>query len=174
MGVLTSSYFRDSERLQKCAVDHKYHVTIGERGNHVQRLQLYLQDWFNFMASSANVPAIPEGYNAQGGILTFEGSLTAFLYSTRTWEFGVYNRSFEDAVFYYKAIMKYYSLIRSAKGLNVDGIVGVMTIRNMDEFAHGFPTSPPPNAELSKAASPTMRIAATVGSRHILGRLKRG
>lgn len=172
MGVLTTEYFRDSERLQKCAINHKYHVTIGERGDHVQRLQMYLQDWFNFMASNFDVPAIPEGVRPVGGA-SVKDILAAFLYTTRTWEFGVYNRSFQDAVFHYKFIMKYFNFSRSGQILNYDGIVGAMTIRNMDEFAQGFPTSPPPNAELSKAASPTMGIATTVGSRHVLGRLKR-
>lgn len=129
--VLRSDLFRDNERLQRAASDHRYHVTLGDEGEHVRRIQMFLV----IHLQVADVVAFMRQYVENGGgpqtvdylvelelIDQFQTETFGALYGPRT---ASYVRTFK--------FMK--NIVDRSRQSAPDGIVGVRTIRAMDDVA---------------------------------------
>lgn len=174
MGVLITSFFSDNERLQKCSVDHRYCVKVGDRGKHVGRLQLFMQAWVNVAMKpllwpngDPNDPAY-DYYDSDD--LNPQAKMALDCVPFLIWE--EYNPWFGEMIHLYK---EYYSVIDKKRQSAADNIVGILTIRHMDNNGRRMPRPAldRSNEAYLKASSPSMKIAAAVSPRRAL-RLAKG
>ncbi|NEU11865.1 hypothetical protein G3T14_06945 [Methylobacterium sp. BTF04] len=155
--ILISTLFRDDNRLQMAAVSHKYHVTIGDQGLYVRRIQYFLLGVGALQAMYAEDQA--NGEDAEAKIALFNAEVDSISYGDAT----------AQAVLIYKKTNK---IIGSGYQTAADNIVGVMTIRHMDKVATtGKSSSVEQRKTIAASAANTLKPAImagmTVGSRVI-------
>lgn len=125
--VLRSDLFRDSERLQRAASDHRHHLTLGDEGEHVRRLHVFItfESSASFLASIGAYPEV-NGYRS-------EEEARAFWDQYQTETFGaLYGPRTADLVRMFKSR---HDIVDRSRQSRADGIVGVRTIREMDRWA---------------------------------------
>ncbi len=126
--VLRSDLFRDNERLQRAASDHRYHVTLGDEGEHVRRIQMFLV----MEGRVADTVTLLQQLSQESGGWRYLEDLEFFdQFQTET--FGaLYGPRTADCVRSFKYIKK---IVDRSRQSEPDGIVGVRTIRIMDSLA---------------------------------------
>lgn len=127
--VLRSALFRDNERLQRAASDHRHHVMLRDEGEHVRRIQMFLL-WYGNVPDMVNVlmqrreigPLTSQEIGALAFYEMFQTETMGALYGPRT----------EDLVRSYKDM---HGIVDRTRQSRADGIVGIRTIREMDRLA---------------------------------------
>jgi len=157
--ILTSTLFRDDARLQMTAIDHRYHVTVGDQGVHVRRIQFFLYGVGALQVMYAEDVASGE-----------DPEMTASLFNAEA-EVMEYGTATAKAVLIYKQMNK---IIGYGYQTSADNIVGVLTIRHMDKIARtGTSKSTEERktitASATNALKPAVMAGMTVGSR-VIGR----
>jgi hypothetical protein len=157
--ILKSDLFRDDERLQKTAVDHRFHVQKGDYGVYVYRIQF-------FLLSSAYFEEFQRFEEELGFGTEFEAHKAAFQQESLDLIFGP-----QTAV-----AVKGYKIINNIVGRSyqqaADAIVGVMTIRHMDKEAQrpGFGGNSE-QREAAAALAPISAKPAMMASPQVAGRM---
>ncbi|NEU11868.1 hypothetical protein G3T14_06960 [Methylobacterium sp. BTF04] len=152
--VLNSALFKDDERLQKAAIDHKYHVKNGDQGLYVRRIQyfFYGMDVFHKMYEIVN--------NAVGPLSVAEpwSDMTKYLANA------YYGNATSYGVWIYK---DHYRIIGKGDQTTVDDIFEVLTVRHMDATAKtDFKVHPITLREQMTAGAPNVlkpAVAAGMG-----------
>ncbi len=133
--VLRSDLFRDNERLQRAASDHRYHVTLRDEGEHVRRIQMFLVMWANV---AEVVRTLLQMSQDSGGVVSFLEELE-YIDQFQTETFGaLYGPRTEEYVQTFKFVRK---IVDRSRQSAPDGIVGVRTIRMMDSIAAAWTRS---------------------------------
>jgi hypothetical protein len=166
--VLRSELFRDNERLQLAASDHRYHVTLGDEGEHVRKLHTFLLFSEN-VAMRAGIGMTPPF--ADPSIRRTPDENRAFWEQFQTETFGaLYGPRTVDLVRDFKARN---DIVDRSRQSQADGIVGVRTIREMDrwEMIPRYSGSPSEDArrdmagKVSHALKPAVMAGPTVAAR---------
>ncbi|GJE61215.1 hypothetical protein [Methylobacterium trifolii] len=152
--VLNSALFKPDDRLQKAAVDHKYHVKNGEQGLYVRRIQYFLYGMgvFHKMYEIVNNDVGPLAASERWSDMTSD------------LENAYYGNATSYGVWIYK---DHYQIIGKGYQTTADDIVGVMTIRHMDAMAKiYFKVAPAASREQMTADAPNAlkpAVAAGMG-----------
>ncbi len=166
--VLRSALFRDNERLQLAASDHRYHVTLGDEGEHVRRLHLFLLFSENvpLRAETGTSPQVP----GQPANLSPE-EIADFWDQFQTETFGaLYGPRTADLVRSFKSRN---DIVDRSRQAQADGVVGVRTIREMDrwELIPKYSGEPSEDSrrdmagKVAHALKPAMMAGPTVAAR---------
>lgn len=151
--ILTSILFKEDIRLQKTAVDHKYHVKNGDQGLYVRRIQFFLYGMGVFHKMYEQVKNQVGPMTADDRWNDMTSDMENMYYGNAT-AFGVW--IYKDN---YQIIGKGYQTI-------VDDIVGVMTIRHMDAMAKIYFKSAPSvttRTEMAADAPNSLKPAIAAG-----------
>ena len=157
--VLRSDLFRDNERLQRAASDHRHHLTLGDEGDHVRRLHVFLTFWANppMMLQLGKIIGV-KAWRSDEEVRSYweQFQLETFyaLYGPRT----------ADLV---RAFKTQADIVDRSRQRQADGIVGVRTIREMDDWAQ-IPRSrggiaPDVREQQARSATPALKPLVMAG-----------
>ena len=117
---IQSSAFWGYDRFQKCLESHRYHITLGDKGEHIKRVQLALpylikQVWMDEGRSDAEATELladqiaryPKAFSMDGSYGNDTGTAVHF-YKTMRW-------------------------IKSDGQRHIDKVIGIMTMKAMEK-----------------------------------------